>query len=813
MAKYALSVLGLMHSGLLAANQSQRGVTSVGDPLERAIASGKKYRIAGHLPEAIREFDKALALARGRNDADKSARCLLLISSAQILSFQYREALNSAERSQSFAIEAGNYLLAGGASGTLSTIYSQLGDFSLAEEHGLRSIELLERSPNDDQTRDFLVRALQNQAFSYFRQGKSKDAEKYSDESLALAREMGNLALEALVCDDRGAAMLLQNDLPSAARYLNRAYNLRLSLHDNDGLAISREQLAELEIRRPHPSCPAALKLIDEAFASSSVSFQAIPQYDPIHIRAEVLARCGAKLQALAEFRRAVEAADQWRRGALPGDTTNIQTVILLHEVYHDFAQLACELSLLKNDKALMREALEVLARNRAASLREQLTLVFARDLRLPASYFKKLAELQAVQSRVTLVRNSEDDRKELDQIRRDLSAIENQSGLEGGKNYPLGEKVLRKNSLRNIQTRLGDSQLLLSFSLGKEKSFLWAVTRDQVNLYPIEREDSIRTKAITFTNAVRDGGNARMAGYDLSRAILGGLRPWEVEKPDWLIVGDGPLAAALPFSGLPEPTLACCRLLISRHTIRLLPSELLLAGPRSKTPAPSFVGIGDPIYNSADSRVSGEHIPADGKTSYPAVSLARLAGSDREIRTAGKLSGLIPEQILTGAKASTENIQKVFATPPQVVHFAVHVVSPPEQAEEAALALSLKNGVPELLTSEAIATYRVPGSLIVLSGCSSGQGKALPSAGLIGLSRAWLLAGAAAVVVSSWPTPDDSGRFFSCFYGYLQSAKPGSLAQKASFALQQTQLEMQRSVGYTSSPSFWAAYSIISKE
>jgi CHAT domain-containing protein len=129
-------------------------------------------------------------------------------------------------------------------------------------------------------------------------------------------------------------------------------------------------------------------------------------------------------------------------------------------------------------------------------------------------------------------------------------------------------------------------------------------------------------------------------------------------------------------------------------------------------------------------------------------------------------------------------------------------------------LLLSLtKDGLPELLTPEAVATYRVPGTLVVLSGCSSEQGKALASAGLMGLSRAWLLAGAAAVIVTAWPTPDDSGHFFSVFYSRFQALEGGSVGHRAARALQAAQLEMERSGGYRSSSSYWGAYSIVSKE
>ncbi|HEY1216967.1 MAG TPA: CHAT domain-containing protein, partial [Bryobacteraceae bacterium] len=197
-------------------------------------------------------------------------------------------------------------------------------------------------------------------------------------------------------------------------------------------------------------------------------------------------------------------------------------------------------------------------------------------------------------------------------------------------------------------------------------------------------------------------------------------------------------------------------------------------------------------------------------------VALARLVGSDREVREAAKMSGLPASQFLTGVNATGAELRNVLSSKPEVIHFAVHVVSPDGKPEEAALALSLTgDDLPELLTPETISAYRVPGSLVVLSGCSSQQGKTLPGAGLIGLSRAWLLAGASAVVVSAWPTPDDSGHFFSSFYSHLETKTltSRSLASRAAAALQLAQTDMQRGGGYRSSPAFWAAYSIISKE
>jgi CHAT domain-containing protein len=194
-------------------------------------------------------------------------------------------------------------------------------------------------------------------------------------------------------------------------------------------------------------------------------------------------------------------------------------------------------------------------------------------------------------------------------------------------------------------------------------------------------------------------------------------------------------------------------------------------------------------------------------------MTLGRLAGSRQEVRAAAQSSGVSRQQILEGPEASSDLLRRSLVDPPSLLHFAVHVVSPPDRSQEAALALSLRHGVPELLTPEAIATFHLSGSLVVLSGCSSAQGKSVPSAGLLGLTRAWLLAGASSVIASSWPTVDDSGRFFSSFYSHLRVLVSGSLSQRAALALAQTQLEMQHLGDYSSSPSYWAAYSIISKE
>ena len=67
--------------------------------------------------------------------------------------------------------------------------------------------------------------------------------------------------------------------------------------------------------------------------------------------------------------------------------------------------------------------------------------------------------------------------------------------------------------------------------------------------------------------------------------------------------------------------------------------------------------------------------------------------------------------------------------------------------------------------------------------------------------------------MVTAWPIPDNSADFFSDFYSRLKAKPTAILAYRASIALQETQIDMQRSLDYRHSPSFWAAYSIMSDE
>ena len=776
------------------------------------MADGRQLRKDGHFAQAIISFEKAAEFARLSGNSDDQATALLSEGACQIRLFHYRSALQTIGQGQNLAARAKSLDRAGVAAADLATLYSELGDFERAEKSAAEAARFLRSSTS----KSYLVQALGIQAWIKSELHKSDEAAALYKEGIATSQAANLPNEEAYLWDQRGRLWLETGNLKDAESDLAEAYRLRVLAHNDADLAVTRLNLAELAQKKRRFA--ESLRLLDEAMASKSALLATIPAFELRAMKARTLIGLGRTNEALTEFRSAVEAANQWRRSALPGDISSTRTVSYnhLYQVYQDCAELMAHVAIARADNQLARDAFEVLSQNRAANLREQLRVAFEKQDRLPSRYYELLSQLRTAQSRATLGKTAADAAK-TDELRLELDDLENKIGLESQNSLSRAEKKSPQKSLRDIQARLSRNELLLSFSLGMDRSYLWAVTGEQVNLYELPAESEIARRADVFSQAVRDNKPIESSGRALSQQLFSRLDEGAWERPEWLIVADGPLLNGVPFSALPQFRHGKAGQSLSAvQEVRILPSAELLLSPKAAAPNSVFVGIGDPIYNSADTRIGSERPLVQVRNSPNTSTLARLAGSGREVRSVAKLSGLQTSEVLTGKDASSDRLNEALQQNPAVVHFAVHVVSPDERPQEAALALSVtRDGLPELLTSETVAAYRVPGSLVILNGCSSNQGKTLPSAGVIGLSRAWLLAGAVAVIATSWPIPDDSGEFFSAFYRHFHSKtlNTSSVTKRAAAALQEAQLEMQHGGGYRSKPSFWAAYSVIAKE
>src|SRR5262249_7773196 len=124
---------------------------------------------------------------------------------------------------------------------------------------------------------------------------------------------------------------------------------------------------------------------------------------------------------------------------------------------------------------------------------------------------------------------------------------------------------------------------------------------------------------------------------------------------------------------------------------------------------------------------------------------------------------------LLKGADASRANLRTQLARHPAVVHIATHVLESADRPAYGLIALSLTpQHENELVSPVEIAGCRTDAGLVGLSGCNSAAGQVLPGTGPLGLTRAWLTAGARAVIASNWPTLDTTGALFHSLYRHL---------------------------------------------
>ncbi len=133
----------------------------------------------------------------------------------------------------------------------------------------------------------------------------------------------------------------------------------------------------------------------------------------------------------------------------------------------------------------------------------------------------------------------------------------------------------------------------------------------------------------------------------------------------------------------------------------------------------------------------------------------------------------------------ATEAAVRAFAPRARILHFATHSTFRPGQSATLILAPPVgyrshaNNG--RLMDREISASLRLDADLVVLSSCDSGRGPGLADSKILGLARAFQLAGARSVVASLWPVDDRAtSLLMPLFYRFLMDGLPKDRALQA---------------------------------
>jgi CHAT domain-containing protein len=140
-------------------------------------------------------------------------------------------------------------------------------------------------------------------------------------------------------------------------------------------------------------------------------------------------------------------------------------------------------------------------------------------------------------------------------------------------------------------------------------------------------------------------------------------------------------------------------------------------------------------------------------------------------------------------------------------VHFATHGLLNTERPQFTGLVLSLvgNRDADGFLRTDEIFNLRLGAQLVVLSACETGLGREKRGEGVIGLTRAFMYAGAPRVVASLWSVNDAATaelmkRFYQGMLGPKRLSPPA--------ALRAAQLGIQKEPRWRA-PYYWAAFVI----
>ena len=163
-------------------------------------------------------------------------------------------------------------------------------------------------------------------------------------------------------------------------------------------------------------------------------------------------------------------------------------------------------------------------------------------------------------------------------------------------------------------------------------------------------------------------------------------------------------------------------------------------------------------------------------------LTLPRLAGTRIEAEQIGRLAKASGAQadLWLDLSANEDDLKTRDLQSYRVLHIATHGVLDAMRPQFSGLVLSLvgnKSDDDGFLRTSEVFNLKLGAPLVMLSACESGLGKVKRGEGVIGLSRAFMYAGATTVGVSLWSVADKpTAELMTDFYQRLLGPNPSSV-------------------------------------
>jgi len=335
----------------------------------------------------------------------------------------------------------------------------------------------------------------------------------------------------------------------------------------------------------------------------------------------------------------------------------------------------------------------------------------------------------------------------------------------------------------------------LLFYWLGAQHSWLWAVTPDKISIFPLPAEAEILPRLDRYRHALIDSvqdpiRNANPDGLALYQILVAPAQPLIAPNRPVMILADGALTQ-LNFETLLVPGAPSTQphYLIQDATLLSAPSLATLARAQPARPSVGrLLLLGNPLTVTDD---------------FPNLPLFgyEMSQIQRHFHPAAAA-------VFSAAAASPAHY---FASNPAqfaYIHFVAHAVASSTDPLDSAIILSGPAEGAYKLYARDIMQRPIDAQLVTISACYGSGTRQYAGEGLVGLSWAFLHAGAHSVIGALWEVSDESTpRLMDSLYAGLEAGQPPSVA------LRQAKLALIRAGGQFGKPFYWAPFQLYTRQ
>lgn len=352
--------------------------------------------------------------------------------------------------------------------------------------------------------------------------------------------------------------------------------------------------------------------------------------------------------------------------------------------------------------------------------------------------------------------------------------------------------------ALDRVQRSLSDSAVILEYVVADPRSYCLVISHGGSHIVPLASARRIDALVTAYLKAVRAKQPAHAESRSLYDLLLGPI-PEAARKGTLVVIRDGRLHL-VPFDALIDGT---GRYVAESHTVAYSPSasSFYLLATETRRPrrfSHALLAIGGVPYSP------GELKQVSLTRGYDAHDTSDLPASKFEVLAAEAAVHDRSSTILLGPNATESAFKRADLGQYRVIHLAVHGFASTTYPNRAALVLlsDPAKGEDGFLQASEIVQLPLKADLVILSACDTAVGPVQGEEGIATLSKAFLLAGARAVVSTLWSIDDTFSLYLmKQFYRHL------ALHQPPAYALTAAKRDMLRKFGRAEVPYYWAAF------